>query len=266
LPFLVTATFEVVLLVFVWLAPHAPFSSALAPPIRFFFSDRVLHYPLHLWFMYFVMKHTNAAAAILVGAFMSGLACEMVAQARQNKPISLRAALISGHVHYGRLTLIWGSTWLIAKGLIKLFMLLAPKVPGSFWMAVALSIVLQSLLVYAIPAAVFERHTWWRALLRSIQESLRHPVSTILIVTLPSALVMLFAFSIPPGRLMPWMQRIAPEIALAVVGARLVIWTIADALMTVGVAHLWWAHRAQGSQAAEVGVAPDAVRRDPLTA
>ncbi len=256
LPFLVTVLFEVILLVLVWMAPHPPFSTVLAPPIRFFFSDRVLHYPLHLWFLYFVMKHTNAAAAILVGAFMSGLACQMVIQARQGQPISLRSALVSGRIRYGRITLIWLATWAIAKGAIQLFTIFAPKVPAAFWVAVSLSIVLQALLVYAIPAAVFEQLSWWRALLRSVRETLRHPVSTLFIVAVPSAMVMAFAFAIPPGRLMPWMQRIGPEIALACVVGRLVLWTVADALMTIGVSHLWWAHR-QEVPTASVGLVPD---------
>ena len=67
-PFLATLLVEFLLLLLFWLAPHPPFSTLLAPPIRYVFGDRVLHYPRHLWFLYEAMKHTHLAASVLVGA------------------------------------------------------------------------------------------------------------------------------------------------------------------------------------------------------
>ena len=74
LPFLAAALFESLLVLAIWLAAQPPFSKVLAPPIRYFFSDRVLHYPAHLWFLFHALKHTYLVAAVLVGAFMSGVA------------------------------------------------------------------------------------------------------------------------------------------------------------------------------------------------
>ncbi|MDP3703053.1 MAG: hypothetical protein Q8R78_01505, partial [Candidatus Omnitrophota bacterium] len=100
-PFLVVACVEVLFLGLIWLAPHPPFSKLLAPPIRYFFGDRVLHYPAHLWFLYHAMKHTHLVASTLVGAFMTGVACAMVRQAHEGTPLSLRNALVGGQARYG---------------------------------------------------------------------------------------------------------------------------------------------------------------------
>jgi hypothetical protein len=260
LPFLLTATLEALLIGLVWLAPHAPFSTVLAPPIRYFFGDRILHYPLHLWFLYHAMKHTNAFAAIVFGAFMTGVASVMVGHIYQGQRVSFRLALMGGQVKYGRVLLIWVTTWAVAKGIINLLLSVAPRTSASLYIAIALSIILQALMVYAIPIAVYEQRTWWRALLASMRETLMHPLSTLVIVALPSLVVIAFALRFPPASLLQKMQRIAPEIALLFVGLRLVLWTIADAVMSVGVAHLWWAHHS-GSTPATVPMPVKAQQR-----
>ena len=49
---------------------------------------------------------------ILVGAFMTGLACEVVRDLQGGGPGSLRAARVGGAVHYGTLTLLWHNSTL----------------------------------------------------------------------------------------------------------------------------------------------------------
>jgi hypothetical protein len=246
LPFLVVAVVEALCVGLVWLAPHPPFSKLLAPPIRYFFSDSVLHYPRHLWFLYFVMKHTHVLAATLFGAFMTGVACAMVAQVHQGQPLSLRDALVSRHVRYWTMVFLWLIIWGLAHGLEVL--MAAVRTPSIalfvYWGGVVGLVLIQALLVYAFPIAVFEQTTWWKALWRSCRETVRYPVSTLLVVIVPSSVVVAFAFWANPGQVAQWTMQRAPELALAFVAARLVLWTVADALMTVSIAHLWWNHRA----------------------
>ena len=255
---------EALCLLAVWLAPHPPFSSVLAPPLRYFFSDRVLHYPVHLWFIYHVTKHTNLIASIVIGAYMSGLACLMVRQAGRGEHISLRSALHSKQVRYARVTLIWLVTWGLARGLVEGLASVAPKSLPVLGLAVLLSVIVQAVLAYGIPSAVFEGLSWWRAMLRGIGQFLTYPLSTLIVVGLPSSLVLAYSFLLTPTRVGGLMQNV-PEIALAFVVAKWIIWTAADAMMTVGIAHLWLAHQeAKATATASAALSSGDVQQGPV--
>ena len=244
-PFLVVAGVELFCLGLIWLAPHPPFSKLLAPPIRYFFSDRVLHYPNHLWFLYHAMKHVHLVVSMAVGAVMSGLVCAMVRHSYEGKPLSVRSALVSGQVRFGAVLLIWAITWGLAKILMEGLSRFAPKAGWVLWAAIALTVILQMLLVYAIPATVFVGAKWWKAMVVSVKETLRHPLSTFLVVAVPSAAVIAFSIVAPSGRVAQWMQQTEPEMVFVFIAGRLGLWTLVDAVITVAIAHLWWAHRTQ---------------------
>ena len=178
---------------------------------------------------------------------MTGLACVMVRQGHEGHPPSFRQALISRQVRYGRVVLLWIITWMFARGLAEGLTHIAPRTPWMVWSVAVLTVILQALLGYAIPASVFEGSSWWKALLQSVREALRYPITTLLIVTIPVAALVAFAALIPTTRVMGWMGRFSPEIAVPLVIGRLVVWTAADVFMTVALAHLWWNHRATPS-------------------
>lgn len=242
-PFLVVLVVEVLLIGLVWLAPHPPFADLLAPPIRFFFGDRVLHYPAHLWFLYHVTKHTHLVASLLVGAFMTGVACAMVRQLHQGHALVLRDVLINKQVRYGRVLLVWVVTWAMATGLVTLALRVLPQGPVGLAAAVGCSLLLQTLFAYAIPAAVFEARPWWRALWQAIREAARYPFSTLGVIIFPSLIIVGISILAAPTRVAQWMGQTVPEIAVVCVAVRLVLWTLADVAMSVAIAHLWWIHR-----------------------
>ena len=258
LPFLVTALVEAFLILLLWLAPQPPWSTVFAPPIRYFFGDRVLHYPWHLWFLYYAMKHTYVMASLLAGAFMSGLACAMVVQQHEGQSISLRDAVHSHRFRYRTVVWIWLCIWLMGKvlgeGLGR-----APLHPpiAAFWIGVTATIVLQALLAYAIPLAVFQRVGWVKAMAGSLRETARYPFSTAMVILVPSALVIAFSVLAHPNLVLQWLKDTCPELALAFVAGRLVLWTTADALLTIGIASLWWAHHAGETVDAQPIVMPN---------
>lgn len=249
-PFLLVMLVECVFLGLVWLAPHSPFSKYLAPPIRYFFGSRVLHYPAHLWFIYHAMPYTHLIAATLVGAFLTGIACAMVRQAHDGQPLSLRAALVGRQVRYGRVVLLWLITWGLARGIGQALTHFAPKAPWMPWTVLGAALLLQLLLAYAIPSSVFEGVAWWRAIVRSIREVARHPLATAVVLAIPSAAMVLLLLIAPDVRVAQWMVQTVPEIAVLMVVVRLLIWTVADGVLTVAIAHLWWFHRASAPSAA----------------
>jgi len=243
LPFLVAAIVQAILILMVWLAAHPPFSNLLAPPIRYFFSERVLHYPAHLWFMYHVMKHSQFIATTLIGAYMTGIACVMVSQPYLMERMSLRDALVSRRVHFIRVAALWLITWGVAQGVGEAFGKLAAPSPATFWAGLGCLFLIQALLIYAIPASVFNRVSWWRAIWHSIRETVRHPLSTFIVVGIPIAALTAYAVFFSPARIALLMRQHAPEIVLPFIVLRLTVWTAVDAVLTVAVAHLWWIRR-----------------------
>ena len=253
LPFFVAAALEAVFVLMVWLAPHPPFSQVLAPPIRFYFNDSVLHYPTHMWFMYLSLKHTHLAASVLLGAFMTGVACVMVEQIHTGKRLSFRDALVSGRGPYARIVLLWVISWGIAKGTFVLLADMLPKAWWVLWTGVGITVILQTLLVYAIPAAIFNGSRWWRALPQGILEAIKYPLSSLILVIIWTAPVIAIALLVPPSAVAQWMvQSNTPEIALVFVAIRFPVWVVCDTFLTVSIAHLWWAHRAS-AQSTSIG-------------
>ncbi|GEM_PF-2142476 len=253
LPFLLVAVVEACFLGVIWLAPQRPFSAVLAPPLRYAFGDRVLHYPWHLWFLAHAVKHAYLAASLLLGAFMTGIACAMVGQLHQGNPLSFRDALVSRQVRYRTLVVVWAIIWGIAKAVTAAALHAAPDRAWGGWIGVGITILLQTLFVYAIPAAVFEQFTWWRALIRGIQEALRHPISTLVVVALPLAGVAIFSSYVIESHTVQSMMQRTPEMAVLIAAVRVLVWTLADGMLTVAAAHLWWAHRRPRQTAMTVG-------------
>ncbi len=262
IPFVLAALVEALGLGLIWLAPHRPFSIVLGPPIRYFFGDYVLHYPWHLWFLYHAMKHTHLIASILAGAFFSGIACVMVRQIYQGEDLSLRAALMKGHVRYRTVVVVWGITWVVARGMMEALVRVLPKSGGAVLLFMGITVLLQAFFIYAIPAIVFRGSIWRTALVHSIKEALRYPWSTLTVVAVWSAPLFLFTLFVSPTRVSFWMFKMTPEIAVAVVLVRLFVWMAVDAFLTVGIAHLWWSHR---SQEEAVGVV-ERDEEDPIVA
>jgi hypothetical protein len=246
-PFLLAAAAEVLGLMLIWLAPHPPFSALLAPPIRYVAGEAVLHYPAHLWFLYHAMRRIHLVMAVLVGGYCSALACAMVRQTHDGQALSLRQARTQGGVHYADVTLITLAAWLAMESVSALLARVLPRAALSFTVVLGAALALQTLVACAIPAAVYEQLRWPRALARGAREACRHPLRIFLMVAVPSLVVIGFNLIASEHQVRRWMMLTAPEIALCMVLIRLVVHTLADAVLTVGVAHLWWLHR--GSQA-----------------
>jgi hypothetical protein len=229
---------EAIFILLIWLAPHPPFSKLLEPPIRFFFSDRVLHYPAHLWFMYHAMKHTHLVAMTLLGALMSGLVCLMVEQVEQGRSVSLYSAVKSRRVRYWRVVLIWVLSWGLARLIAELLPKVLPQIGWAAYLVVGVLIIFQSLFIYAIPFAALHALPWWRALLSSMRLMLRRPLSTLVIVLIPSLPVILSGFFFSSRAMAKVVFLTVPELVFVFIVIRLVIWTAADAFMSVAAAYM----------------------------
>lgn len=239
IPFLVVAVIELLVTFLVWIAPQEPFAKLLAPPIRYFFSDRVLHYPAHLWFLYHSMKHAQLVAMTLVGAYMTGLACLMVQQVHEKQPISLYQAIKSKRVKYGRVLIIWVIAWSLARALAEFLPVYLPK---THWLAATMLVVLivfQALFLFAIPVAVLQGANWWRSLLRSLFLAIRYPFSSLTIVTICAIPLIFIGYFLSSESMAKVVFQTIPELVFVFIFIRLTIWTVADTFISIAAAHFW---------------------------
>ena len=239
LPFAGSALVELFLLVLFWLAPLQPFSILLGPPVRYFFGEQALHYPHHLLALYQFMRAAHTATMISVGAFLSGLACEMVRNVAAGQPASVHESLFGKRVSYLGVTVAWLTTWLAAKGVMDFGVGQLPRQAWAVWAGIAAMVVLQALFVYIIPVVVLGRLNWFRAFYAGIRETLLAPLSTLAMISLPMAAVVAVSGFSSTAHVVVWMQRFCPEIVFPLIGLRIAIWTAADAWMSVGIAWLW---------------------------
>ncbi|MCI0564151.1 MAG: hypothetical protein MN733_37225, partial [Nitrososphaera sp.] len=175
-------------------------------------------------------------------AYMSGVACVMVGQIHQGKILSFRDGLINPNVRFGRLFSLLFLTWIAVSSLSKLASYLPFPETARLALTFGGALFIQVVFSYALAASIFEGSIWRNALLQGMQRALRYPLSSIAVVGIPFAAVFLFSLLVPPPRVTQWMLQRTPEIALAIAATQLFVWTVADALMTVGIAHLWWIH------------------------
>jgi hypothetical protein len=255
-PFVVAAVIEGLFLLGLWIAPHPPFAPFLAPPVAFIFGERALHYPWHPLLLYHAMRFTHDAATLLIGAYLSGIACAMVRQRYEGRGLSVSEARRSGQVRYVTVTLIWLVSWAIAQSVVRGLPFLIAQPTAQRWVIIGVVVILQAIFVYAIPIAVFTRSSWWKSLWNGLRETLLHLPGTLVVILPPLALIVAASTLAPPMRVERFSLRTIPEFSLLFVAGRLMVWTLADALMTIGVANLWWAHRLPSPHSPPASAAP----------
>ncbi len=237
--FLAPAFVQILVLILLGLAPHPPLDSLLAPPIRFFANENVLHYPWHLLWLYHVTPRVHALAMALVGAGLSGVAACLAADAVRQKPMSLRLLFASRRVRFSQCLFAWVVIWLLselmAQGL-RTLSLPGMLTLGSYLAGVTL---LQAFGVYAIPAVALSGFSAFRALLAGAQRCLRSPLETLCIVLPPLVILFLFSLISTENRIGAWLLRTEPEWVTVPIALRLMLWTVADAWLTTAAAIAW---------------------------
>jgi hypothetical protein len=226
-------------LLILWAAPHSPFSILLWPPIRAFAGESALHYPWHLMWVFRSMPAAQATSMLMLGAMLGGVASLLAARMCAGQAASMRLALSFGWTRAFRCTAAWAAVWLLSLALARGIQRFFPASVVSLWSNVAAAACLQALAVYAIPAIALSGLSWWRGLLASAQQALRHPAQTLAVVFLPLVAVLATSFVLCPQRIAFWMDKYEPEIVLPAILARLAVWTVADAFMTVAAAVAW---------------------------
>jgi hypothetical protein len=163
---------------------------------------------------------------------MTGVAILMLKEAKGSSSPGILFNLIKSLRMYLRLLVIWlvmfGLVSVVFKGLSFAFKFKQPLI--AFYISLFISIFIQTIFMYALPAVMLEQKKAFSAIKRSISFCRNVFLSTLILVGIPTL------FYIPlimlQGGLAKLMSRFFPEIVLAIVGLNIVVSVITDCLVT----------------------------------
>jgi hypothetical protein len=233
-PFLVYAAVQTLVVVAIgWFAAPG-FRWAMVPLLGWRFGDAALHYPTNFLALRSGLAQADIVLSIVLGALVSGAAVHMLASFWSGSESEAGEGWREAGRRYLPLLVVAAVTLLVSQFLTRFPMAqwgyLADARPLRFRMlrmaVVAAVMAAQALLVYA-PASVMLRGDGpFRAVGRSVRLALRAPITTYLIVAVPTAVELAPAWLSRQSALIA--ERFSPELLVAV----MVVWIIA--LMFIG--------------------------------
>ena len=241
-PFLIAGLVDFLILALIYLAPRPPLSALLAPPIRVFWGERFLHYPFNLLLIPRLFNYGHIISTAFIGVLMTGAAIGMLKEASGGLKPNILFNLIKSLRLYLRLLVIWlvmfGLATLAFRGLPLILQLKQPAARQlAFYASFLISIFMQSVFIYAIPAVIIEEKKTWPAIKRSVSFSGGIFLPTFFLLALP------MLFYIPllmlQGRLPDLINRFFPEIVLVILGLSIIVSVITDCLVTCSTAILF---------------------------
>ena len=259
LPFLIKAIFEGLVLAVLFYSPRPPLVSIFGPPITAFFTvtgpsgaisgARFLHYPNNFEILPTLFYYGQIFVMIIIGTIMYGMAMGMVSQAHsENDEVKISGNFNRAARRYFALTGIWLATFIISlvilKGpaaLIKRFMQPTPSalllLQVISYVGIVIVIAIEALFVYAYPAIIIERKSFFGAIARSFNV-IRHVfLTTLILVFVPRLIEFLYMFV--RQKQQGLMNMTVPEITLVILGVSIFITFITDSLVFLSAANLF---------------------------
>ncbi len=203
IPYVGFTLLELFFLIFLYLAPRQPFAVLLAPPIRAFWGEKFLHYPVNFLLLPKLASLSRNFLACIFGSLLTGFAVAMVVDVYYKKNINALASLKAAFKKYLYLfavvllitVLFFSLIKIIEKGLLKYFLFghatllfLKPQVwlgPILIIINLLIVILVQGLLVYAIPIIMTGNGKLFKAIGRSMVMFTKLFLPTLFLVGLP---------------------------------------------------------------------------------
>lgn len=203
--------------------------SFMIPLLRWRFGDAALHYPSNFLALRSGLAQFDMVLSIVLGALVAGAAVHLLASYWAGR----RVAVAEGWREAARRYL----PLLVVAAVVMVLSQLATRLPMSWWghladvrplrfrllrmAVVAVVLAVQALFVYAPAAVVLTRQGPLGALGRSARMALRAPITTYLIVAVPTAVELAPAWLSRQSALIA--ERFSPEMLVAV----MIIWIVA---------------------------------------
>jgi len=250
IPFACFAFVELIFLLLIYVAPRQPFNIVLAPPIRAFWGERFLHYPVNFLLLPKLASHSRNFLSCIIGSLLTGFAVAMVADTYNSKTVHLFSALKNAFRKYLSLftvvliinLLFLGLVKVMEMGLIRYFtsghatlLFLKPVIwlgPILIALNLLLVVLVQGVFVYAIPLLMIENLKLFKAIGRSALLFVKLFLPTLALVGLPVLIyipIIILQFNAPF-----LIDRLFPESVLYVCIAAVVINSLViDLLVTL---------------------------------
>ena len=228
-PFLLYAAVQTLVVISIgWFAAPG-LREVMIPLMRWRFGDLALHYPTNFLALRGGLAQADLVLAVLLGALVTGAAVHLLASFWSGRPAPSSEGWREGARRYFPLLIVALATVVASQLLTRLPMAqwgyLADARPMRFRLlrmaVVAAVLAAQALFVYAPACVVLLRDGPLRALGRSVRLALRAPITTYLIVAVPTAVELAPAWLSRQSPLI--VERFSPEMLVGV----MVIWIIA---------------------------------------
>ncbi len=240
-PFVLISLCNALALYLVYLAPQRPVSLVLAPPIKVFFGERFLHYPLNLVLLPKLFYYAQIAVSILLGIVLSAFAVRLVARGYKDIKGSLLLDLISVCRRYFAVLTVWLVPFILGAAAVKLLSRFAPSsgiIQILFAMAVFIfTMFFQLAVIYMVPALVAGQKNLFAAWQINVRMLKNNFVATLFLVMVP------VLFYLPvlwlKVKAVYMMSRFFPEIVLLILVVSIAVMFVID-LMIVGATSLFY--------------------------
>ena len=263
LPFFLLFLLQTLALIVLYFSPRLPLRIVFGPIIRTFWGMRYgnsfLHYPYSFILLPKLVQLSSLALSVFVGALTSGTAIVMISGIQNKKKADFLSATrlaISKYMYLFIIVVIWAVTLhytskLFNLGLAYLTVFLVklriPKLgliitPLFMIVNFALTVVIHSLLVYAIPVLIFEKEKLWKSILKSFSFFKQRWMTTLSFVALP--MLAYVPFSILLQKPFSLIDKFFPEfVAYVILLGIIVNFLFIDPLITVSAALFYLSHR-----------------------
>ena len=233
LPFAIIAFLELLGLEILYFSSRFPLSIIFGPPIRRLFGESYLHYPFNFIIIPKLQYNLQVVISIFLGGLLTAALMHMVYRISQVNQPNFKVSLKAVFKNYFTflliisLTLFLFFTWMNLHNLVlkKLLVLKLGKIFKLFIKAWIISypfinfffaILIQSLLVFAIPVAIVKEGRFFKALKEGLVFLKGRFVITFLLILLPS--LVYFPIIILKNNLGILMDKTFPEMTLWVIG------------------------------------------------
>lgn len=248
-PFFITALGEIFFLSVFYYAPRSPLVGILGPPIKKFFGEAYLHYPVNFTLLPTLFYYGQVFMWLTVGVCMLGVAVSMINQVHEGKSFpSIIGSLNRAIRRYPTLLLFALLIFLLSTAsfriprylIMKFYFLPRGKffsLQAFFFISFLTAIIFETFLVYSIPSVIIERRSFISALKRTFSISKSMFVPTFILVVSPRLLDLIIAFS--KQKLPLIMTKTFPDMTLFILGAGIAMTFMADLIVIASVTNLF---------------------------
>ncbi len=203
--------------------------AVMVPLLRWRFTDAALHYPSNFLVLRAGLAQTDIVLSIVLGALVTGAAVHLFSTSWAGRPSSEGEGWREAGRRYVPLIVVTlvavAASQLATRLPMQLWGYLADVRPLRFrllrMLVVAVVLAVQALLIYAPAAVMLRRDGPLRAIGRSFRMAFRAPITTYLIVAVPTAVELAPAWLSRQSALIA--ERFSPEMLVGVMFAWIVI-------------------------------------------